>query len=71
MSSIDNNSGPPPVGALSLAGFCKLYNVGRTKCYDEISSGRLTARKLGRKTVILRSEAIRWANALPKLGAAE
>lgn len=65
MSTIDNNAGPPPIGALDIAGFCKLYHVGRTFCYSELASGRLKAHKAGKRTLILRSEADRWANALP------
>lgn len=69
MTTVNDSAGPPPVGALSLAGFCKLYNIGKTRAYEELATGRLAAKKIGRKTVILRSEAVRWANALPTLGA--
>ncbi|WP_374659004.1 helix-turn-helix domain-containing protein [Phenylobacterium sp.] len=65
-STLDNdNAGPPPIGALTVAGFAKLYNVGRTFVYSELASGRLKAHKAGSRTLILRSEADRWANALP------
>jgi len=71
MLKIENSAGEPPIGALTVSGFCKLYNVGRTLAYSEIKAGRLTARKIGAKrTVILRSEADRWANSLPTVGAA-
>jgi excisionase family DNA binding protein len=54
-------------GALTIAEFCAAFNVGRTFLYAEIKSGRLSARKAGSKTLILRSEAVRWAQSLPKL----
>jgi excisionase family DNA binding protein len=69
MTSVNDNAGPPPIGALTISGFCKLYNIGRTHLYEEIRAGRLTARKTGKRSLILRSEADRWANALPVLGA--
>jgi len=35
--------------------------------YQEIGAGRLIARKIGRRTVILRSDYERWLNSLPLL----
>jgi hypothetical protein len=35
--------------------------------HDEIHRGRITAKKLGKKTVILRTDADAWAAALPEL----
>ena len=35
--------------------------------YDEIHRGRITAKKLGKKTVILRTDADAWAASLPEL----
>ena len=55
-------------GALTVSEFCETYNVGRTFFYQEINSGRLSARKAGTKTLVLKSEADRWARSLPKLG---
>lgn len=57
-------------GALTINQFCEHYGVGRTFCYEEINSGRLAARKAGSKTLILRSEAERWASSLPKFDTA-
>ena len=37
--------------------------------YKEISSGRMTARKMGRRTLIERTEQARWLSALPIMGA--
>jgi hypothetical protein len=35
--------------------------------YDELKAGRIEARKAGKRTLILKSEAERWAHALPTL----
>jgi hypothetical protein len=37
--------------------------------YEEITAGRLIARKVGRRTVVRRSDALRWLRLLPPLGA--
>ena len=42
--------------------------VGRTKVYEQIRGGRLVARKCGRRTVILASDARDWLRNLPRLG---
>ena len=55
--------------AYSIEGFCEAYGVGRTKAYEEIATGRLKARKAGRRTIIPAAEAERWLGALPELGA--
>jgi len=52
-------------GAFSVDDFCLWAGVGRTAAYAEMSAGKLEARKLGRRTIILRSEAERWLAALP------
>ena len=39
--------------------------------YEEISAGRLIARKVGRRTIVRRSDAIRWLRALPPFAASK
>jgi hypothetical protein len=39
--------------------------IGRTLIYAEIASGRLKARKVGRRTVILNTDLLAWLKALP------
>ncbi len=56
-------------GALTISEFCKNFGIGRTFAYAEIKAARLAACKAGKKTLILRAEAQRWATSLPKLHA--
>jgi hypothetical protein len=60
MQSLDHQS-----NAFSIRDFCLAYAIGRTLAYAEISAGRLAARKVGNRTVILRNDAERWASLLP------
>ena len=53
--------------AMSLQAFCDRYDIGRTKAYEEIKSGRLKARKAGRRTVITADDAELWLNRLPAM----
>lgn len=54
--------------AYTVDGFCHAHGVGRTFTYNQIKLGKLHAVKAGARTLILRSEALRWANALPEMG---
>lgn len=56
---------PSTSGAFSVNDFCQWVGIGRTAVYAEIGSGRLMAKKLGRRTIIPKSEAERWLAALP------
>ena len=42
--------------------------LGRTSIYGQIRDGRLVARKCGRRTIILPSDAQNWLENLPRLG---
>jgi hypothetical protein len=53
--------------AFSIAELGKLTSLGRQSIYDAINSGRLIARKLGRRTVILRADATRWLASAPPI----
>jgi excisionase family DNA binding protein len=53
--------------AFSVREFCARYGICKQTFYDEIHRGRITAKKLGKKTVILRADAEAWAKALPAL----
>lgn len=53
------------IHAYTIADFCRSYGIGRTKTYAEIAAGRLLARKVGKRTLILKSDADRWLTTLP------
>ena len=54
-------------GAFTVEEFLDWARIGRTKLYQEIHEGRITPRKLGRKTLILRADAEEWLNSLPEV----
>jgi excisionase family DNA binding protein len=58
-------------GAMSIAQFCERYNTGRTKAYEEIKSGRLRARKVGKRTIITEDDAEHWLEELPVIEVAQ
>jgi hypothetical protein len=51
--------------AMSLSQFCERYGPGRTKAYEELRSGRLRGRKIGKRTVITEDDAEEWLRRLP------
>jgi excisionase family DNA binding protein len=53
--------------AISVTEFCSHYDVCRDTFYNEIKRGRLRARKLGKRTLVLKADAQAWADALPPL----
>lgn len=52
-------------GVFSVNDFCHWAGIGRTAVYAEMKAGRLSAKKFGRRTIILRNEAERWLTSLP------
>ena len=53
--------------ALSIADACEKAGVGRSTIYEAIAEGRLKARKLGRRTLILRDDFTQFLVALPEI----
>jgi hypothetical protein len=51
--------------AMSVNEFLDWASIGRTKFYEELASGRLKIRKIGRKSIVTMADAIDWLNALP------
>jgi excisionase family DNA binding protein len=51
--------------AFTVAEACRIARVGRTALYQAISSGALTARKRGRKTLLLPADLQKWIQSLP------
>ena len=54
---------------MSIAEFCERYGLGRTKAYEEIKSGRLRGRKIGKRTIIAEDDAEDWLRHLPAMEA--
>jgi hypothetical protein len=46
---------------------CEVIRSGKTKVYEEINEGRLKARKIGRKTVVLGNDLREYLEALPPM----
>ena len=45
---------------LTITEFCTHANIGRTNLYHRISKGQIKAVKLGKKTLIPKTEMLRW-----------
>lgn len=50
--------------ALTVDGFCDLYEMGRTKAYSEMAEGRLKSVTIGRKRLIPDEYAEEWFEAI-------
>ncbi|MCL6684452.1 helix-turn-helix domain-containing protein [Sphingomonas alba] len=50
--------------AYSVPDACAALGIGMTQLYKEIGAGRLTVCKVGKRTLIERSEALRWLASL-------
>jgi excisionase family DNA binding protein len=55
--------------AFSIKTFCDTWGISRQLAYKEINAGRLAAVKVGRRTLIRRSDAQRWIAAAKTIGA--
>lgn len=58
---------PAPPAAYTVDGFCRAFGIGRTKTYELLACGKLPAKKLGKRTLILRSDAETWLRSLPAM----
>jgi hypothetical protein len=58
-------------GAMSIARFSEEYGIGRTKTYEELKSGQLRGRKIGKRTIISQDDAETWLQRLPALPVAK
>jgi excisionase family DNA binding protein len=65
----DDTTPRPYRVAHSIAEACAITGLGRDGVYGAINDGRLTARKFGRRTVILDHDLRAFLEALPKLAA--
>jgi hypothetical protein len=55
----------PQTLAYSIPRLVKVTGLGRSTIYEAIGHGNLTARKCGRRTIVLRTDALKWLRALP------
>jgi excisionase family DNA binding protein len=53
---------------LSISEACRMAGIGRTKIYEAIADGTLTARKFGKRTIILRADLEDFLSRLPVVG---
>ena len=53
--------------AYSIAVALQITGLGRTSLYKEISSGRLVAHKVGRRTLISADDLERWLKSQPTI----
>lgn len=60
---------PASSGAMSVDEFCRWACIGKTKTYAEAKAGRLLLRKIGSKTIVLRTDAEQWLRSLPSAAA--
>lgn len=67
------NSGVPLPGnlAFSIETAAQVASVGRSSIYEELKAGRLKAKKVGRRTVILADDLRAWLEAMPAMGSSE
>src|SRR5262245_27054167 len=60
-------SAPSPKRAYRLLEFSDVYGVSRDRAYDDIRSGDLIARKVGKNTIVLADDAERYIASFPRL----
>jgi excisionase family DNA binding protein len=53
--------------AFAVREFCDRYGICRDTFYGEVKRGRLRALKVGKRTLVLKSDAEAWATSLPEL----
>jgi excisionase family DNA binding protein len=53
------------LGAMTVDEFCGWARIGRSKFYQEVQEGRIRLRKIGRKSVVIRTDAEAWLCSLP------
>ena len=52
--------------AYTVEQFATKHAISRAQAYKEISAGRLTARKVGGRTIVTIEDAAKWRRTLPK-----
>jgi excisionase family DNA binding protein len=57
--------------AFSVAEVCAQTDIGRDSVYNAIRSGRLVARRIGRRMLVTEKDLQRFLANLPKVGASQ
>ena len=57
--------------AYSISRLVRESDVSRSLIYEEIAAGHLIARKIGRRTIVRRADALAWLRSLPQLSPTE
>jgi hypothetical protein len=57
--------------AYSIPEFCAVYNIGRSKAYEEAKAGRLRVRKIGRASIITHDDAEEWLDNLETISSVD
>jgi excisionase family DNA binding protein len=67
----DTHQQATPAGraAFSITEVCAQTGLGRDTVYNAIRSGQLTARKIGRRTIVIDKDLHRFLASLPRAGA--
>lgn len=55
-----------PRRSFSVDEIAERNGISRTKTFGEIAAGRLTARKVGRRTIVTADDEMAWLNGLPR-----
>jgi len=66
---LKQHAGPPaPIArAWSVDEFARNHGIGRTTAFAEIKDGRLIARKVKGRTIVIDEDAAAWRASLPKV----
>jgi excisionase family DNA binding protein len=60
----------PAAAGMSVEEAARFLGLGRSLIFNEIKSGRLIARKAGRRTIVARDDALAYLRSLPVAGTA-
>jgi hypothetical protein len=67
MKAQKERQSPSQRRGMSIEDFGERYGPGRTKTFEEIRTGRLRAKKIGRRTIIAEDDAEEWLQQLPSV----
>ena len=53
-------------GALTVKEFLSWARISRTTFYSQVNKGKIPLKKVGKRSLVLRSDAESWLNSLPE-----